>query len=107
MDSKEILNKSFEDIDVPFLKEYLRIEEDFNDDDILLETCIISAKSYIHNYLGEEVEIPQEATMALLILCSYWYQQRTITSEGEAKRELPYVFEGLLSQSRNWKVGLE
>lgn len=106
MDTKEIESKNFEDVDVPFLKEYLRIEEDFTDDDILLETCITAGKSYINNFLGTE-EIPQEATIALLILCSYWYNQRTITSEGEAKRELPFVFSGLLNQSRNWKVGLE
>lgn len=99
--------KDFNSVDLPFIKEYLRIEEDYTDEDVFLRTCLAAGKSYIKNYLGDIEEIPTEATIALLALISHWYNLRSITNEGETKRELPYVFEGLLSQSREWKAGLE
>lgn len=99
--------KDFNSVDLPFVKEYLRIEEDYTDEDVFLKTCLISGKSYIINYLGYSENVPWEATIALLTLISHWYNTRSITNEGETKRELPYVFEGLLSQSRDWKAGLE
>lgn len=90
------------DLDINFVKEYLRI--DHTDDDLLLTTMLYAAKSFIQNYLNQKFadfdEVPDEFTIACLALVSHWYEKREIQSERATKEELRYVFSGLLDMHR-------
>jgi uncharacterized phage protein (predicted DNA packaging) len=92
------------DLGLDLVKEYLRI--DHEDDDILLTTMLVAAKSYIQSYLNQKftdfAEIPDEFTIACLALVSHWYEKREIQTEKASKEELVYVFAGLLDLHRNW-----
>jgi uncharacterized phage protein (predicted DNA packaging) len=92
------------DLDLDSVKEYLRI--DHTDDDNLLTTMLVAAKSFIQSYLNQKFtdfeEIPDEFTIACLALVSHWYEKREIQSEKASKNELAYVFSGLLDLHRNW-----
>lgn len=88
------------------VKNYLRLEEDFTEDDTFLQLALTSAKSFVLNYLGNIEKIPEEASIATLVLVSHWYFNRSIVTDRDTlAKELPFVFNGLLAQSRNWKVG--
>ena len=95
------------DLNLISVKDYLRI--DHPDDDLLLETMLAAAKSFIQSYLNKkfsdfelEGNIPDEFTIACLALTSHWYEKREIQSEKNTKGELSYVFSGLLDLHRNW-----
>jgi uncharacterized phage protein (predicted DNA packaging) len=97
------LGKKITEIDLDFVKEYLRI--DHTDDDIMLNAMTAAAQSFIQNYLNRKftdfVEIPDEFTIACLALVAHWYEKREIQAE-KASQELSYVFSGLLDLHRNW-----
>ena len=102
-------------ITVPLLKDYLRIQNDKEDD--FLAILLVSAQDYIEDFLGQpfdnyrqsyvrqfdgtyilqEVQLPKAFTMACLALCAYWYGNRTlITARYENGNEVPYMFTNLL-----------
>jgi uncharacterized phage protein (predicted DNA packaging) len=96
------------DLDLVLVKQYLKI--DYLDDDILLETMLTSAKSFIQNYLKKKFtdyaidneEIPDEFTIACLAIISHWYEKREVQGDKATGKELAYVFSGLLDMHRNW-----
>lgn len=99
------MNKITE-LDLAMVKEYLRI--DYSDDDILLETMLASAKSFIQNYLKRKFdemiadgeEIPEEFTIACLAIVAHWYEKRAIQGDKSTGEELKYMFSGLLDMHR-------
>lgn len=67
------------EIDLDLVKEYLR--QDGDDDDRLIQLMIESAKSYLVNYTGatlEELEAHEDVCLAVLLLISEFYDNRTI-----------------------------
>lgn len=92
------------EIDLDLVKKYLRI--DYSDDDEMLMTMLISAKSFIQSYLNKKFEdfdeLPDEFTIACLAIISHWYEKREIQSGKDAGEELSYIFSGLLDLHRNW-----
>jgi uncharacterized phage protein (predicted DNA packaging) len=92
------------EIDLDLVKEYLRI--DHNDDDKMLSTMLIAAKSFIQSYLNKRFEefdeLPDEFTIACLAIVSHWYEKREIQGDKNTGKELSYIFSGLLDLHRNW-----
>lgn len=90
------------EIDLLFLKNYLRV--DYNEDDNLINLFFLSAKSYIEKYIGKKFsemetdQIPYEYTIACLGLISHWYENRSITTE-ETLKDIPIGFEKLLDMT--------
>lgn len=95
---------SVTDLDLEFVKNYLRVDYDF--DDNLINMMIFSSQSYIQGFLNQKFtdfeEVPAEFTIAALTLISQWYEKRAIQSEGAASNELKHSFGDLLSQYRNF-----
>lgn len=95
-----IMGKKVTEVDLELVKNYLRI--DFNDDDIFLNTLIVSANSFIQSYLKRKYtdfeELPDEFTIACLAIVGHWYGNRSIQAVGTANsaQELKYMFGGLL-----------
>jgi uncharacterized phage protein (predicted DNA packaging) len=91
------------DLDVAFVKEYLRV--DHEEDDLLIRTFIESSKSYIQNYLGlrfEEFEvIPEEFSVAALAVIAHWYERRGIQATKDDRGEMNHIFSALLDAHRN------
>lgn len=62
------------------VKNYLRV--DFEEDDSLIMLLIEASKNYIRTELQIELEerfevMPPELSLAMLLLISYWYDERT------------------------------
>lgn len=106
------------------VKEFLRIEH--NLEDVTLTVILESAKSMVLSYLnapnfeyyenyydanGEvigERDVPTEFTMAVLLLCSHWYERRElVTPKYEQGKVLAFGVDHILQPYRNWLAGVE
>lgn len=93
----DLLAKKITEIDLPFTKEYLKV--DFEDDDNLLTTLIVASRSYIQTMLGFNVtdewstveEIPAELTVACLMIIAHWYDQRQVQTVGTLGDEIKFA----------------
>lgn len=92
-----------EAFNISLVKNYLRV--DHNEDDVLIQLMVDSAKSYIQSYLNQPFEafedIPVEFTLAALNLVAEWYENRAVSSEKVAHESL-YSFTSLLDIQRKW-----
>lgn len=76
------------------VKEFLRI--DFDDDDSLINTLIISAKTYIFNATGKEFDQFNELhKLCLMILITHWYENREAVGKAE---KLSFSLSSILTQ---------
>lgn len=91
------------EIDLEILKNYLRI--DFDYDDVFLETILAASKSFIQSYLNKRFdefdELPYEFTISCLALCAHWYENKRIENKRDSKESI-YVFAGILDMHREW-----
>ena len=75
------------------IKEYLRVDEDF--DDMLIETLIKSAESYISNAgvcVSYEVEL---YSLAIKMLVLHWYENREVSGASE---QIPFGLDNIIIQ---------
>lgn len=78
---------------IELAKEYLRV--DGNDDDVLLNHLVESAKQYIYNATNiEYTEDSHSYKMAILLLVVRWYENRGM----EQPEELDYTLSSMLLQ---------
>jgi|SRR5699024_1926321 len=94
------------EMDIDFVKNYLRIEDD--EDDLMIMTMLEAAKSFIQSYLNQKFEdfeeLPNEFSIAALAIIAHWYERREIHSDKDTRSELRYVFAGLLDMHRLWNA---
>lgn len=79
---------SIKDIDLEFMKHYLRIEDDFIEDDNEIEMFMYVAKNYLMQVCSlSEEEYLQANTLvpALLILVSEMYEYRSALVQSNTK----------------------
>lgn len=92
------------DLDLEMVKNYLRIDYDY--DDTFIATILVASKSFIQYYLNKKFsdfeELPYEFTIACLAICGHWYENRKIESSGAAMKEISYIFSGILDMHRDW-----
>ena len=63
------------------VKEFLRIEIDYSDEDSFLNSLIMAAETYITNATGKIFDTSNElAKLATKILITHWYENRQIDS---------------------------
>lgn len=77
-------NTKFSDIDLDFVKQYLRIESDFIEDDTELTLIIETAKAFVVKHSAmtlAELDADKTANVVYLKLISDLYQNRSATSE--------------------------
>lgn len=100
--------EDFRDIDIDFVKEYLRV--DYDDDDALIYTMMKAAESYIFTYLDLDAEtiiedfgkMPEPFVISYLAIISHWYDRREVQSQANTEKELSYIFHGILGLYRKW-----
>lgn len=98
-----ISDKNITGLVVDDVKEYLRIEYDYDDSFIAL--ILSAAKSFISNQLKMKFEefgdeIPEELTIACLALCSHWYEKREIVTDKKTE-ELSFLFSSIIDMHRD------
>jgi uncharacterized phage protein (predicted DNA packaging) len=91
-------------IDLDFAKNYLKV--DYDDEDNLISVLILAAKSYIQTALGFSItsewttteEIPDELTVAALLLISHWFENRKFqtTVTGVLGQEMAFAVSALI-----------
>lgn len=91
-------------IDLDFAKNYLKV--DYDDEDNLIMALILAARSYISTALGFTItdewptteEIPDELTVAALLLISHWFENRKFqtTITGVLGQEMGFAVSALL-----------
>ena len=87
------------EIDVPFVKEYLR--QDGDEDDKLIGAILEGAKDYIVKYTGqslEELEESEDLVIAVLVLCAEFYDNRTISVNDRINLRINVMLESLIGR---------
>ena len=87
------------EIDVPFVKEYLR--QDGDEDDKLIGAILDGAKDYIVKYTGQsldQLEDGQDLTIAVLVLCAEFYDNRTISVNDRLNLRVNIMLESLVGR---------
>ncbi len=87
------------EIDVPFVKEYLR--QDGDEDDRLIGAILEGAKDYIVKYTGqslEQLEESEDLVIAVLVLCAEFYDNRTISVNERINLRINSVLESLIGR---------
>lgn len=87
------------EIDVPFVKEYLR--QDNDEDDKLIGVILEGAKDYIVKYTGqslEQLEDSEELVIAVLVLVAEFYDNRTISVNERINLRINSMLESLLGR---------
>lgn len=85
------------EIDVPFVKEYLR--QDGDEDDKLIGAILEGAKDYIVKYTGqslEQLEESEDLVIAVLVLCAEFYDNRTISVNDRLNLRVNMMLESLI-----------
>lgn len=86
------------EIDVPFVKEYLR--QDGDEEDKLIGAILEGAKDYIVKYTGqslEQLEESEDLTIAVLVLVAEFYDNRTISVNDRLNLRVNIMLESLIS----------
>ena len=87
------------EIDVPFVKEYLR--QDGDEDDKLIGAILEGDKDYIVKYTGqsiEQLEDGEDLTIAVLVLCAEFYDNRTISVNDRINLRINSMLESLIGR---------
>ena len=87
------------EIDVPFVKEYLRQDDD--EDDKLIGAILEGAKDYIVKYTGqslEQLEDSEDLTIAVLVLVAEFYDNRTISVNDRINLKVNSMLESLMGR---------
>ena len=87
------------EIDVPFVKEYLR--QDGDEDDRLIGAILEGAKDYIVKYTGqslEQLEESEDLVIAVLVLVAEFYDNRTISVNERINLRINSMLESLIGK---------
>lgn len=93
-------------IEINFVKNYLKV--DFTEDDELINMLIDISKGYVETEIGKKLsdfeEIPKQIELAMLLLISYWYEERTAMSVVKNKTLSTEVKYGVSSILNPFKI---
>lgn len=107
-------------LELDIIKQHVRLEPDFNEDDALLNTYATAARRYVENHTGRtlyatEMEVPtdddhalvldDDLTTAMLLLVGHWYENREAVALGTIATDLPMAVEALISPYRYYNLG--
>lgn len=103
----DMINCKVSDIDVDFVKQFLRI--DWEEDDIELNLLLEAAKAFILEHTGKSIEDLDEikyATICVLKLTSDFYHNKLATNNG--KNYVPdTTMNMLMTKIRTYKLGAD
>lgn len=110
--SSRLFSLSILDLELEHAKMYLQMDDLFVDDDTFIELCLVSARSYVQSYLnwGKLIDIPkedlpQELTIACLMLMAHFYEQRKIVDINT--KEVAMTLSSILSLHKSYTFGVD
>lgn len=78
-------------------KEFLRIEQDFTDEDNLIQMLITASESYLYNATGRQFDNTSNlAKLFCLVLVTDWYENREMI--GKASDTVRLTINSILTQ---------
>lgn len=79
-------------------KNYLRIDSDLTEDDILVNSLIEASQKYIESTTGKQYDDSDSLFQSLsLLLISHWYSNRNIANKTAAIDEFPHTITAILT----------
>lgn len=105
-----MLEVKITELDLGYVKEYLKV--DYDDEDTTLGLMIHAARSYIETMLGFKINeewpheslIPDELTIAALLLIAHWFDRRQMQVVGTVSNEMKFAVSALIEAHKNpWK----
>lgn len=101
-----LTSKKMTELDLAFVKEYLKV--DYEDEDATIEMLILAAQSYIQTMLGFKIsdewsieEIPEELTVATLLIIAHWFDHRQMQTVGTLGEEIKFAVTALVEAHKN------
>ncbi|MEG2056821.1 MAG: head-tail connector protein [Romboutsia sp.] len=95
---------TFSGINVEHCKKYLNIEDDFKDDDTLLQICLLASKDYIASYTSlsiDKLDKISSINIVVLLLVTEMYSRRS-ASGGYETAKVNFVLKSILDMNRVW-----
>ena len=89
------------EVSLDTVKNYINVH--FNDDDILIDTIMLGARSYIRGYTGLtdlQIDTHEDITIAFMCLCADMYDNRQIITDND--KQNPIVTQILSMYSTNY-----
>ncbi|SHH05956.1 uncharacterized phage protein (possible DNA packaging) [Tepidibacter thalassicus DSM 15285] len=82
-------------MDISEVKEFLRLEQDYTEEDMLLDNLITAAEEYLTN-AGVNKDYTKELyKLAIKLLVSHWYENREVTGKAD---KLAFSLETIILQ---------
>lgn len=97
---------TFSTVDVDFVKSYLRIDEEFADDDIEIQLFLDVARSWVLEHTAMTEEQLDEIHFSTILLLKYtadFYNNRT--AKATNKMVVDPIMDMLLTKIRNYNLG--
>lgn len=103
-------------LELDIIKQHVRLEPDFDEDDTLLDTYATAAHRYVENHAGrtlyategEVVDdehalvLDDDLTTAMLLLIGHWYENREAVAMGTTATQVPMAVEALITPYRHF-----
>ena len=98
-ETEEMDEVTADNLPLEFVKSYLRVEHDFDDAEI--QVAILSAQSYVRNYIKqpEGVQMDIGLITPILVLTAFFYENKTPNVKSTEK--LDEIFKSTLNLHRN------
>lgn len=79
-----------DNLPLEFVKNYLRVEHDFDDAEIAVH--ILSAQSYVRNYIKQPLEesMSMELITPILVLVAYFYENKSPQMKSTEKLDITF-----------------
>lgn len=99
--------KKINEIDLPFIKEYLKV--DYDDEDTILQSLIVAGQSYVNTMLGFKVterwtfrnDIPDELTIACIMIIAHWFDNRQLQTTGTLGDEIKFAVTAIIDAHKD------
>lgn len=81
------------------IKQFLRLEQDYTDEDILLTALRDTAEEYLKNATGQTFDNTNPlAKLFVQVLIVDWYENRSFMVEGKTSDKVRFTIQSILAQ---------
>lgn len=85
-------------MDLNYVKDYLRIDEDITDDDVLIQGLIDAAIEYVTNQTGKQYNDDKIWNVCICLLVNHWYSNRQLNPDKPGTlSEFPHSVSALIN----------
>ena len=84
-------------VELDKIKNFLRIDEDLCEDDILLQSLTDAAQSLIEQMTGRPYDNSHLFTLAIMQVVGHWYENRTIHTTKTNLHDMPLSVQAIIN----------